>query len=204
MAVFTWYGYYGTGGGRSWTDVGANTVCFSGSGTDISEPITVAAWQDGTHIGADDPGADQCTGADHNNNVKFISSTEFSLNGGGSETLNDTNLLATECTLRIDFTDGSSVATSSARFYSYDGATVTTEAVGVEAYAYEQGVAEAGGWTFINDDSTSFGGDNSGERLDLSDQSTATEHTFYIAVTVSPESVGAKTDFDFGVALTYS
>ncbi|MHC4542940.1 MAG: hypothetical protein ACYSYL_00235 [Planctomycetota bacterium] len=204
MATFTWYGYYGTGGGRSWTDLATDTLCFSGLATDIDEPITVATWQDGTHVGDGDPGTDQCTGADHNNNVKFISSTEFDLNGGGTETLNDTNLLATECTIRIDFTDASSVVVTSARFYSYDGTTETTEAVGVEVYAYEQGVGEGGGWTFINDDSTNYGGDNSGERLDLSDQATATEHTFYVALSASPESVGAKTSFDFGIALTYS
>jgi hypothetical protein len=163
--------------------------------------VTVAAWQDETHIGSADPGTDQC-GTNHSNNVKYISGTQYD-SGGGTETLNDTNLVATECTLQVLFTDASSVATSSARFYAYDGTTTTTEAVGVEVFAFQQGVT-ATSWTDINDDSANSGGDNAGQRLDLSDQGAATDHTFYIAVSASPESVGAKTSFDFGVALTYS
>lgn len=132
------------------------------------------------------------------------------MNGGGTETLNDTNLTSQECTLRIRFTDASSVQTTNARFYAYDGTTTTTEAVGVDVVAFEQGVT-ATTWTVINDDTVagaltngSIGGDNAGERLGLADQTTATDHTYYIAISVSPESVGGKTSFDFGIALTYS
>lgn len=198
MATFTWE-YYGATG-PTWTDIGANTIVFAGSGG-ITTPVTVGAWQDETHIGNGDPGTDQC-GANHCNNVKYLTGTTFD-NGSGSQALNDTNLTANECTIRIRFTDGSSVATSNARFYSYDGTTTTTEAVGVDVYAFEQGVT-ATSWTLINDDSGNIGGDNSGERLSLSDQSAATAHTFYLAISASPESVGGKTSFDFGIALTYS
>jgi hypothetical protein len=197
MATFTWEVYSDT---PAWHDIGANTVVFAGSGG-IDTPITVGSWQDETHIGNGDPGTDQC-GTNHVPNVKYVSGTQFD-DGGGTETLNDTNLVATECTLRVTFTDAASVATSSARFYSFDGTTETTEAVGIEAYAFEQGVS-ASTWTQINDDSGNIGGDNSGERLALSDQSAGTEHTFYIAISARPESVGAKTEFDFGIALTYS
>ena len=199
MATFTWE-YYG-GAGPAWTDIAANTIVFSGSGG-LDQPVTVAAWQDETHIGSGDPGTDQC-GANHCNNVKWISSTQFALNGGGTETLNDTNLVATECTLRIRFTDGSSVAITNARFYAYDGSTTTTIATGVDCMAFEQGVT-ATTWTEINNTTGPVGGDNTGERVDLADQGAATDHTYYIAVSASPESVGAKTAFDFGVALTYS
>lgn len=200
MATFTWSAYCGAG--PAWTDISTNTVVFSGSNTDLAVPITVGSWNDGTHLGTDDPGTDQC-GANHMNNVKFVTGTQFDLDGGGTESLNDTNLVATECTLRIEFTDAASVSISNARFYTYDGSTTTAEAVGMEVYAFEQGVG-ASAWTYINDDSTNFGGDNSGERLSLSDQGAGTEHTFYIAVSARPESVGAKTEFDFGIALTYS
>lgn len=207
MATFTWYAMVGAG--PTWTDISTNTVVFSGSGTDLSAAVTVATWQDGTHLGDDDPGSDQC-GANHANNVKYVSSTQFNLNGGGTETLNDTNLTSSECTLRVIFTHGSAVSTSSARFYAYDGSTTTTPAVGVDVVAFEQGVT-ATTWTVINDETVagaltngSIGGDNTSERLDLGDQGSATDHTFYIAVSASPESVGAKTSFDFGLALTYS
>jgi hypothetical protein len=199
MASFLWEVYSNT---PAFHDVGANTIVFSGSATDLAAAITVAAWQDGTHLGNGDPGTDQCGGANHARNVKYISGTQYD-SGGGTETLNDTNLVATECSMRVKFTDAASVATSSGRFYSYDGATVTTEAVGIDAYAFERGVG-ATAWTQINDDSGNIGGDNTSERLALSDQVAGTEHYFYLAVSASPESVGGKTQFDFGIALTYS
>jgi len=181
--------------------VGANTVVFAGSGG-LTTPITVGTWQSETHLGSGDPGTDQCGGSNHVRNVKYIASTQFD-SGSGTETLNDTNLAETECTLRVKFTDASAVATSNGRFYSFDGTTETAEAVGIEAYAFERGVS-ATTWTQFNDDSANIGGDNSGERLALSDQSSNTEHYFYIAISARPESVGAKTQFDFGIALTYS
>jgi hypothetical protein len=199
MATFGWQAYINTPG---WTDVDSSTFVFSGSQTDLTVPITVGNWNSGTHIGDGDPGTDQC-GSTHVPNVEYVGATQFKLNGGTTEDLNDTNLVANECTLRVNFTDGSSVATTNGRFYCFDGTTETVEAIGVEVYAFEQGVS-ATAWDYINDDSTSFGGDNSNETLPLTDQSSDTEHTFYIAVTARPETVGSKTQFDFGVALTYS
>lgn len=198
MATFTWEVYSDTPGWRTL----AGTLVFSGSNTDLAVPITVGTWNSGTHDGTGDPGTDQC-GTNHIPNVEYVSGTEFKLNGGTTESLNDTNLTQTECTFRINFTDASSVAISNARLYTFDGSTTTNEAVGVEVYAFERGVS-ASAWTYINDNSTSFGGDNSGERLSLSDQTAETEHTFYLAISARPESVGSKTQFDFGVALTYS
>jgi len=199
MATFTWKVYSDTPG---WKSVSTNTIVFSGSATDLTVPITVGNWNSGCHLGTGDPGTDAC-GTTHVPNLEYVSSTEFKLNGGTTETISNANLAATECTLQILFTDASSVACSNARFYSFNGTTETTEAVGIEAYAVEGQVA-ASSWTQINDDSGSIGGDNTGERLSLSDQSAATEHTYYIAVTARPESVGSKTEFDFGIALTYS
>jgi hypothetical protein len=199
MATTIWNFYGSTG--PDWTDIGANTLVFSGSGG-IAEPVQVGAWQDESHIGSNDPGPDQC-GANHANNVKFIDANNMDVNGGGSEAINDTNLTQNECTLQVNFSDAASVATSSARLYCFDGNTVTVEAPNLELQAFEQGVA-ATAWTEINDDSANVGGDNAGERLDLADQGAATSHDFYIALSFSPETVGAKTDFDLGLALTYS
>lgn len=199
MATFGWE-YYGSTG-PAWTSMGANTIVFSGSATDNTVPVTVGAYQTGTHMGNGDPGSDQC-GTNHCRNVKYVSSTQAD-KGGGTITLTDTNIAITECTFRVKFTDAASVATSGARFYAYDGTTVTNEAVGVDVFAWERGV-NASTWTQINDDTGNIGGDNSGERLSLSDQAAGTEHYFYLAVSASPESVTGKTQFDFGLALTYS
>lgn len=198
MATFTWEVYSDTPG---WKDVSTNTIVFSGNDTTLTTPITVGTWNSGTHLGNGDPGTDQC-GTAHVPNVKYVSSTQMD-KGSGTTTLNDTVLLTTNCSFRIKFTDAASVATSSARFYSYDGSVETNEAVGIEAYAFERG-ASASSWTSINDDSGDIGGDNSGERLSLTDQAASTEHYFYLAISARPETVGAKTQFDFGIALTYS
>lgn len=197
MATFTWQ-YYG-GAGPAWNSVNAtHRYVFAGSGG-LDQPITLGEWNSETHIGDGDPGTDQC-GANHCRNVKYISDTQGDW-GGGTELL--TALLATECTLAVLFTDAASVVISNARFYTYDGSVLTNEAVGVEAYAFEVGGAPTT-WTQVNDDSGDIGGDNSGERLSLSNQATGTEHTFFIAVSARPETVGAKTSFDLGLALTYS
>ena len=126
MATFTWEVYADT---PAWFDISTNTVVFSGSATDLTAAITVGTWQTGTHLGNGDPGTDQC-GTNHVPNVKYIAGTQFD-NGGGTESLNDTNLVATECTLRVEFTDASAVAITNARLYSFDGSTETNEAVGI-------------------------------------------------------------------------
>lgn len=196
------------GAGPSWTDIAANTIVFSGTGG-IAEPVTVASWQDETHVGNGDPGTDQC-GANHPNNVKYTATNSMELNGGANEAINDTNVTADECTLQVVFTHGSAVALTNVRFYAYDGTTTTTPAVGVDCVAFEQGES-ATSWTVINDETASgaltngsIGGDNAGERADLADSPSATDHTYYIAISASPETVGAKSAFDFGLALTYS
>jgi len=95
------------------------------------------------------------------------------------------------------------VAISGARLYAYDNVTVTTEATELDVYAFERGVS-ATAWTQINDDSGNIGGDNAGERLALGNKTAATDQYWYIAISVSPETVGAKSAFALGVALTYS
>ena len=196
MATFNWEAYVG-----SWTDMSTHTFTFSGTGG-LTTPITVGTWQDESHLGSGDPpDTDECGGT-HCNNVKYISSTQFD-QGGGTETLSDVNLTVDECQIRIKFTHATSVATTGGRFYTFDGSTTTVEAVDIEAYAWEQGQTQTT-WDYINDDTGAIGGDNAGERLDLGDSSLSQTHYFYIAISSRPESVGSKTEYDFGVALTYS
>lgn len=197
MATFTFDAYYGT---PAWTDISTNTMVFGGAG--FGDTIAVGSYQDSTHIGTGDPGTDVCT-TNHANNVKYLTGSTMSVNGGGSEDINDTNLLETECTLRVHFNHTSSVQITNARLYCFDGTTPTTEAPGIDAWAFERGVS-ATAWTKVNDASASYGGDNAGERMALGDKTAAQDHYWYVALSASPESVGAKTSFDFGVALTYS
>jgi len=200
MATITFEGYMGAG--PTWTDLGANTLVFSSSLTDLTAAITVNSYNDGTHAGNGDPGTDQC-GANHMNNVKYISSNNMSVNGGGSEAINDTNLATTECTLRLHFNHTSSVAVTNARAYIYKpSVSVTTKADNVMAYGFERGES-ATAWSLIND-TGSTGGDNTGERLDLANSGSAQDHYWYIALSLSPATVGSHNDVDLGMALTYS
>jgi len=212
MASFVWY-YYGSAG-PAWTSIASNTVVFSGSLTDIAARITVGLWQGGTHVGSGDPGTDQC-GANHARNTKPINTgagtSTLSKQSGAEVALTDTNVLETDCTLRINFSDAQAVVTSGARFYAFDGSNVLNPAVGVDAVAWERGVGAAQTWAKINDYSTagifttgSIGGDNAGERLDLADQGASTSHDFFICIGASPETIGGKSQFDLGIALIYS
>lgn len=200
MATIYFEGYMGSS--PAWTDLGANTLVFSGSLTDLTAAININQYNDGTHAGSGDPGTDQC-GANHMNNVKFLTTTTMSVNGGASENINDTNLAQNECTLRLHFNHASAVSVTNARLYMYrPSAGTTTKADNIVCYAFQRGVG-ATSWTLINDTGTT-GGDNSGERLDLADSASATDHYWYVAVSVSPATVGSHTDVDLGMALTYS
>lgn len=199
MATITFESYVGAG--PAWADNGVNTVVFSGAIDDVATPITVAQFQDGTHLGSGSPGTDQC-GANHNNNVKYVDSTHFILNGGSSEVLNDTNLGNDECNIRLHFNHASAVVVTGARLFMYDGAVDANYAPDIDAFAFERGVS-ASAWTNINDGSGGTGGDNVGERLDLGDKSSATDQYWYIALSLSPEAVGGK-NAAIKLALTYS
>jgi len=200
MATITFEGFMGTT--PSWTDLGANTLVFSSSLTDLTAAITVSSYQDGTHAGNGDPGTDQC-GTNHMNNVKYVDSTHFILNGGSSEVLNDTNLGNDECTLRLHFNHTSAVAVTGARAYIYKPSVgVTTKADNVTVQAFERGQTDTA-WSLINDTGTT-GGDNTGERLDLADSSSSADHYWYVALSITPATVGGHADVDLGLALTYS
>jgi len=189
------------GAGPAWTDVSTNTIVFSGSGTDISAFVTVGQYQDGTHVGTNDPGTDQC-GANHANNVKYISGTEMSVNGGGTENINDTNLAQDECSLRLKVDCTPNYAIQKPLFYAYDGATATNYAVGVDVWGFERGVSKSA-WDKLNDASATYGGNNAGERMILAAKPSAAQHLWYLALSTSPESAGAKGDFGFGFDFQY-
>jgi hypothetical protein len=200
MATYNWEMYLGS----AWVDIEANTLVFSGDPDDLSIAINVDEFNSGTHLGSNDPGTDQC-GTTHKYNIKYASNTQFF--GGTSttaEVISNTTLATTEATIRLKFVDTSAVSITTGYFFCFDGVAETVEAVGVHVYAIEVGKANTT-WVEINKDSDSIGGNNSGERLDLASQTTAaTDHYFYLAITAGPETYGPKTQFDFGVALTYS
>lgn len=188
MATFIWY----LQGTSDTTIEATDIVQFAGASFDSA--ITVGSYNDSTHVESSG-GADDSSG-NTPNNVKFISASGGTGGdsqadwGDGTEDLD--GMLTGEATLKINFSDASSVTTSSATFYAYDGSTTTAVPTGVTFYAAEQG------------DTNFTNAEGSGSALSLTDQSASTSHDFYIAVSASPESVGEKTAFKLRIELTYS
>jgi hypothetical protein len=207
-AAITFEAYYGAS--PSWQSLGANRLVFSGALGDIAAMVLANTFQDGSHVGSGTPGSDVCS-TNHVRNNKWLTDTTFSPSGGGSETINDTNLADAECTLRVHFNDTVTRACQNGRFYCFDNSVITNPAVGVEVAAYEKG--NSAQWFHLNDYAVtgptgwqvgSRGGDNSGERIEMGARGTpATDQYWYYALSASPESAGGKASFAFGVYLEY-
>lgn len=189
MATFTWE----LQGSTPTTIDGTDIVQFAGSGG-FDSKITVDEYNDTTHVKSS--GAANDSSGNTPNNVKFISASGGTGGdsqadwGDGTEDLDA--ITDAECTLKINFSDASSVITESAIFYAYDGSTTTAVPTGVDFQC-----AESGDTNFTN-------AEGSGSALSLTDQSTAMSHDFYIACSASPESVGLKDSFTLRIELTYS
>lgn len=189
MATFVWLLQGTTPTTIDATDI----VQFAGAGG-FDSKITVAAYNDTTHVKSS-VGADDSSG-NTPNNVKFISAAGGTAGdsqadwGDGTEDIDA--MLAAEATLKITFSDASSVITESAIFYAYDGTTTTAVPTGVTFYA-----SELADIVFTN-------AEGSAAALTINDDTAATSHDYYIACTASPESVGLKSAFTLRIELTYS
>jgi|SRR5581483_10112776 len=157
------------------------------NGTNFGDNIVVGSYQDSTHI-SDSSDAHRCT-TNHVHNTKYVDSTHVSLDGAASSLLSA--LTTSQAGLKFNFSDASSVATSAASFYAYDGTTDATAMAGVTFQAAEAGTSSS--WVAAN---------GSGSSLSLANQSAATSHDFYVATSVSPSSTGAKTG-KVKITLTY-
>ena len=189
MATFTWQ----LQGSTPTTIDATDLVQFAGAGG-FDDKVTVGEYNDTTHVESN-VGADDSSG-NTPNNVKFISQTGGTAGdsqadwGDGTEDLDQ--MLNAEATLKINFSDASSVITESAIFYAYDGTTTTTAPTGVTFVAAEVGDTN---WTAA---------EGSAAAVTITDDTAATSHDYYIACSVSPDSVGEKTAFALRIELTYS
>jgi hypothetical protein len=182
MATFAW-----TLQGSSDTVIAAtDRVQFAGSGG-FDTKVTVGQYNDTTHVKTSGD-ADKSNGNTPNNN-KFISATQVDI---GSGTVLLTSLANGDAALKINFSDAASVAITNAVFYAYDGVTTTAAPTGVTFKAAEIGDSN---WTDA---------EGSGSPVTLGDKAAATSHDFYIAASVSPDSVGLKSAFELRCELTYS
>lgn len=158
------------------------------NGATFGTNVTVSSYQDSTHI-SNSSDVHQCT-TNHVHNVKYLTGTTMSLDGAGSANLS--TLTTANSPFKFNFSDASSVATTAGVFYFYDGTTDSTAMVGTTVQAAEGGTTST--WVAAN---------GSGAALGLANQSAATSHDFFIASSLSPSAVGAKTG-KCKISLTYS
>ncbi len=187
MATFTWHLQ-----GATATEIAATDTLQFANGS-FDGKITVNEYNGSTHVKASD-NTDKSSGNTPNNN-KFISQTGGT--GGDSqvdwgEGTKDLDTITTaKASLKINFSDSASVITEDAVFYAYDGTTPATPPAGVDIRAAEVGNAN---FTEI---------EGSGKALAIADDTAATSHDYYIVISASPTSVGAKTG-KVRIELTYS
>jgi hypothetical protein len=188
------------GAGPAWTAIASVGQLVGFYGANFNDKVAVNSYQSSTHVSGG-ASVDVCT-INHAKNVTYVDGTHFNTTGAGNTVLNDTNLIAANCTLRVHLNHSSQVYTQNGRFYVYNGTTVTSYAPDITAYAFEQGQS-ATAWTQVCN-GTSQGGDNSGQRLTLSVKgSYAYDQYWYVAMSCMPMSVGAKTAFSVGSTIEY-
>lgn len=189
MATFTFYLQ-----GISDTEIEATDKLQFAAAGGFDSKVTVGEYNDTCHVKSS--GSANDSSGNTPNNVKFISQS----GGGGGDSQADWGdgtedldaITDAECTLKINFADASAVATESAIFYAYNGATTTVAPTDITFVAAESGDTN---WTAA---------EGSGSALSLDDQTASTSHDFYIAVSASPDAVGLKDSFTLRIELTYS
>jgi hypothetical protein len=172
-------------------------IWFNGVGGAFGTNVVVSSYQDGTHISdSSDAHLAACTTGGNVNNTKYLTGTTMSLNGAGSANLS--TLATGDAPLKFTFSTsdlgGASVVTNNARLYAYstsDGTPVS----GVVVQAGEAGVTST--WVSIGTTGAAAAG------LAIADNSTATSHDMFFAISVSPTSTGAKTTNVLKLSLTY-
>ena len=179
MAInFEWRGY----DGNDWNFViePTNLIGFYGAGG-YGSPIEVGHYNDSMHIRTSETDDTDACPPPHLTNVKYISDTECEVNG------NQMTLTAVqkENLIMLKVTSDSAIKIIGSRFYAYDGQNVDNPPPNVIVKAFKLGDSQ---WSDI-------GGRSNALSLGTSD--TATEHYFYVGISVSPTSTGASTIFTF-------
>lgn len=169
--------------GSTDTEITSSDVLqFAGGSFDAK--IQVGNYQDSTHV--DSGGSDKSSG-NSPNNCKYVDSSTVNANGSDGSV---SGLADADATLDIQFDHATSVNTESAVFYAYDGSDTADAPVEVDFQCFETGDSN---WT---------NAEGSGSALSLADQAAATTHNFYIATSLSPDTVGDKSG-KYRIELTY-
>lgn len=186
MAGFQWYGQ----------DTGTNTMMLQATdrfgfyGAAFNDAIETSAYQDSCHV-ENSSNTEICATA-HLHNVKWVASGSCDIDGGNGGALGAAMPPQAACQVIVLFGDDSSVSTSNASIWAYNGTTDATAPVDVDVQCLEQADTA---WSNI---------DGSGNAMALTDQGAAATHNFYLAFSCSPSAVGVKEELAFKLQLTYS
>jgi len=179
MAItFLWNG--SDGSGWNFTVGSTNVFGFYGAGG-YGSPIQVGQFNSALHIRtstADD--TDACS-PPHLTNLKFMDNTTTSINGGSPVAL--TSIVTQNC-IRIQVQSDVNIAVIGTRLYAYDGVNVDNPPANVTFKAFKMG------------DTTWAQPQGRAQSLSLGTSTTpATQHNFYVGMSLSPISTGASTLF---------
>lgn len=180
MVTVTWYWNSGTEDTPTWTAFASgNLLKMTGGG--YSDNVSLAEYQEYMHLqtsSSDD--SDACV-EPHLTNVKYTGSDEAIINRKYVSVLSATFPLAANC-FKIVVTHTAAFTTTNGKLFFYNGTTPATAPSNMTVYGLEQTDTS---WT-------SCGG--SASAVSITDKATpATSQTFYVAVSTSPTTSGAKT-----------
>ena len=173
--------------GTTPTEIDATDVLQFAGSTGFDSRIKVDEYNESTHVKTS--GGANKSSANTPRNNQFVTASTISVDGAAAVNLN--TIENSDAALKINFSDSESVAVEEAKFFSYDGSDTAVAITGLNFRAAEVGDTN---WTEA---------EGSASALDLGDKETpATSHDYFIAVSASPTSVGAKTG-SYRIELTY-
>jgi len=179
MAItFDWLGHDGS----DWNfNIGlTNLIGFYGPGG-YGSPIQVGSYNDQMHIRTSQSDDSDACAPPHLTNLKYVNDNEVSINGGSPVAL--TSVVQENC-IKIQVSSDSNITIVGSRFYAYDGANVDNPPTNITFKAFKLG------------DTTWSQPHGRANALDCGTSTTpATQHNFYIGMSLSPNSTGAATLF---------
>jgi len=181
MAItFEWRGFDPNTSQWSFLISASNVLGFYGSGG-FGSPIQVGQYNDSFHIRTSlTDNTDACP-PPHLTNLKYISDTEVSINGGSPVPLS--SVQDTHC-IRISVISDVNITVVGSRIYAYDGNNVDNPPANVLVKMFKLGDTQ---W------SEPMGRTNA---LSLGTSTTpATQHHFYFGISISPIASGASNVF---------
>lgn len=184
--------------GTSPTTIGDTDYLHFSAGT-FKTPITVGAFNGGTHVMASDTTTDD-SAANTPKNSKYIAAGTVDI-GAGTVNIQSATITSTNAPLKIAIAYDSAITLSAVTFYAYDGTTPATAPTNVDFYAAE---VDADG--YAGNDATWTNIDGSGAALTLNEATflaSGTTHNAYMLISCSPSAVGTQSANKLAIAFTY-